>query len=127
MVPLPNSRWLIAILCIAVIVLRVGGTHLHLCFDGDEPPVSLHVADSGIHHLDEPAGDHSDREVTPGADALVKKSSNSFDGLALALLCALLLFMATRGQPVSTSRRVPVLLPFRPHLRPPLRGPPLSC
>ena len=126
MYALQKTRWLIAMLCIAVIVLRVGGNHLHLCFDGDEPPVSLHVADSGIQHAEEPAGDHSDREITPGADVLVKKSSDSVDALTLALLCALLLFVASRGSAPPTPWRDPVSLSSRSRLRPPLRGPPLS-
>jgi hypothetical protein len=124
MAPFPKLRWLIAMLCVAVIVLRVGGTHLHLCFDGDEPPVSLHIADSGIHHADEPAGDHSDREITPGADALVKKSSDAVDALTLALLGAVLLFVVACGRVPLPDFRSPLPAPSRSRLRPPLRGPP---
>jgi hypothetical protein len=63
---------LIALLCGVLLLTRLGGTHLHLCFDGSEPPISLHVADAGDHHPGESAP-HADQDVALGADLLVKK------------------------------------------------------
>jgi hypothetical protein len=120
-------RWMIAMLCVALIVLRVGGAHLHLCFDGSEPPMSYHVGDSSIHHTGEHGAEetHSDRDVAIGEDLLIKKPFGDQD-LALALFAiAVFLFILPR---------VLHSLPRGPHtppaprttwrLRPPLRGPP---
>ena len=44
-----SIRAFITLLCIMILVMRVGGAHLHLCMDGSEPPVSVHVsADAGL-------------------------------------------------------------------------------
>ena len=134
---LRNLRWLIAILCIAVVVLRVGGPHLHLCFDGSEPPVTLHVTDFGDHHAGSHHADdshaetlladfaHEDQDVGVGSDLVSKKLSGDADVAVLALLCALLLFLIPRQLGTTFAWLIPVAGPDRSHLRPPLRGPPL--
>jgi hypothetical protein len=124
-----GSRILIATLCVAIITLRVAGLHAHLCMDGTEPPLSLHVADSGIHHLDEASGGepHVDRDMSIATDVVVKKLSGNLDLCLLAAFCALLFFALSRPRPrqgrvLSSSPAV-----FRSNwnrLRPPLRGPP---
>lgn len=118
---------MIAALCLALVVLRIGGVHLHLCFDGSEPPISYHVADSGIHHLDEhEAGEtHSDRDMALGEDVLLKKPAKAQDSLLFLFAFALLLFLRSR----SAGPRPAASRPFRLQrsfswLRPPLRGPP---
>ena len=121
-----HLRLLMVLLCAAVIVLRIGGTHLHLCFDGSEPPVSLHLSDSGMHHGEEAASaPHADQDVSIDAEALVKKSSAAFDLTALAFVFALLLFFLPRSRnPLPAFFAPPRLSPARIRLRPPLRGPP---
>jgi hypothetical protein len=128
-----NFRFLIAMLCVAVLIMRIGGAHLHVCFDGSEPPVAMHLGDSGVHHAQEPAhgnpaGEpHSDQDVGIGADALVKKPSGSLEIPLLALLSGLLLFYVARRRDVLPPFSSPLQLsPIRAHLRPPLRGPPTS-
>jgi hypothetical protein len=122
-----DPRWLITALCLALVVLRVGGVHLHLCFDGSEPPISYHVADSGIHHLDEhePGETHSDRDMALGEDVLLKKPAKAQDSLLFLFAFALLLFLLSR----SSEPRPAADAPARHRrglawLRPPLRGPP---
>jgi hypothetical protein len=122
---------MIALVCVAVLVLRIGGAHLHLCFDGSEPPVAMHLGDSGVHHADEAAGlesgsnEHADRDIGIGADALVKKPTGSIEIPLLAVLFGLLLFYVARRRDVLPVYLPPFLLtPARAHLRPPLRGPP---
>ena len=122
-----RSQFIVAIVCVAMVVLRVGGLHVHMCFDGSEPPMSFHVEDSGVHHLDEAgAGEaHEDREMALAPDVAVKKPFGDFDLSVLAAFSALLLFFISRPRE---------LLPFSPltvrirssraRLRPPLRGPP---
>lgn len=53
-----QTSW-IWLLCIVFLAVRIGGAHLHLCFDGEEPPFSVHAGEStnhdehdGIHHAD---------------------------------------------------------------------------
>jgi hypothetical protein len=125
------SRFGIAALCLALLMLRVSGPHLHLCFDGTEPPVSYHLMDSGLvdsdaHHGEHAgAGDaHTDQDMPVAKDVLVKKPAADSTAL-LALVFALLLFLIA---PVRESRPVfaGAALHSRsfPWLRPPLRGPP---
>jgi len=122
-----DKRWLIAVLCLGLVVLRVGGVHLHLCLDGSEPPVSYHVADSGVHHLDEhDAGEsHSDRDMALADDVLVKKPAKAQDSLLLLFTLTLLLFLVSRSTgPRSAADAPPRLRRSVSWLRPPLRGPP---
>jgi len=121
-----NLKLLIVLLCAAIVVLRIGGTHLHLCFDGSEPPISVHSADSGLHHDVAVASQpHSDQDISLGAEALVKKSSAALDLAALAFVFALLLFFLPRTpNPLPDFFAPPRLSPARIRLRPPLRGPP---
>jgi hypothetical protein len=123
---LRNLKLLTVLLCVAVVVLRIGGTHLHLCFDGSEAPVSLHLQDFGPHHGEEAASaPHADQDVSIGAEALVKKSSAVLDLAALAFVSALLLFFLPRlRNPLPGFFAPPRLSPARIRLRPPLRGPP---
>jgi hypothetical protein len=121
-----KRRLVVALVCVALVAMRIGGAHLHLCLDGSEPPITLHMSDSGLHHTDEPAGiTHSDQEVLIGADALVKKSFSDFELPLIAFAFVLLLFMFARTRDLLPDFFAPPRLsPARAHLRPPLRGPP---
>lgn len=109
--------------CIAFLSLRLVGDHLHFCFDGSEPLVSVHGDDGDIHHtdlgLDAP---HEDVNVDL-MSAVFKGSSDLL--VPLALLGALLLLVLPRLRQ-SRVAFPSLLIPdsrFH-HLRPPLRGPP---
>jgi hypothetical protein len=124
----PTTRVLLAMAMLALLVVRIGDIHLHLCFDGQEAPASVHVNDASVHHdgEHEPAGEaHADNDVDPFLGTLVKKA----DLDAAFALIPLLLVLALLAPPLRTSplrlfTAVPVLTsPFS--LRPPLRGPPL--
>ncbi|MEJ0087375.1 MAG: hypothetical protein WDO72_17010 [Pseudomonadota bacterium] len=121
-----NLKLLTVLLCAALFVLRIGGTHLHLCFDGSEAPVSLHATDSGVHHGEAVASlPHSDQDISVGVEALVKKSSAALDLLALTFAFSLLLFFLPRSRHLPPDfLSPPRLSPARIRLRPPLRGPP---
>jgi len=125
--PTNRSRLLIATLCVAVVALRVAGLHVHLCMDGSEAPLSIHVADSGVHHLDEAdAGKaHADFDMAIASDVVVKKPFGDFDLSLLVAFCALLLFVLARlgGRPFFPPFPI-CATSARAHLRPPLRGPP---
>ena len=122
-----RSRLLIVTLCVAVAVLRVAGLHLHLCLDGSEPPVSMHLEDSGVHHLDESgAGEsHTDRDLPIASDVVVKKPVDTLDLSLLGALCALLLYLLARLRELVAFSPLPARVrSARARLRPPLRGPP---
>jgi hypothetical protein len=112
---------------VAIFALRVAGLHAHLCMDGSEPPLSIHVSDSGMHHLDEAAAGekHADRDMPIASDVLVKKPTGDFDVSLVAAFCALLLFLLARPRELFAFPSPPALgRSARTRLRPPLRGPP---
>lgn len=122
-----SSVWLWLVL-IAFLAIRLGDAHLHLCFDGQEPPASVHMADGSVHddahHVD---SEHNDRDIQVFDAALVKKASGQADVLAALFVASILLllippaaerFVRRPNDPSSFVRT-------RFALRPPLRGPPL--
>jgi hypothetical protein len=122
-----QPRFLIAMLCVAMLAMRVGGLHVHMCMDGSEPPLSFHVEDSGIHHVDEAdAGEeHADRDFGLATDVVVKKPFSGFDLTLAAAFCALLFLLLTRPRELRPSHFQPAKVrSARNRLRPPLRGPP---
>lgn len=119
-----NHPLLLTLLLAALLVARLGGAHMHLCFDGSEPPASLHFSDTD-HHDDHHADEaHEDVDVSLMAEAAAKLGKLSLD-LPLLLAAALAIFglWLTVKWPL-----LPYPLPWAvsdPHsLRPPLRGPP---
>jgi hypothetical protein len=122
-----RPRFLIAFVCVAMVVLRVGGLHIHMCLDGSEPPMSFHVEDSGVHHLDEvaTADAHEDRDLAIASDLVIKKPFGDLDLSLLAAFGALLLFLLARPRELLAFAPLPVRVrSARTRLRPPLRGPP---
>lgn len=117
------SRWLMVLLCVAVLVTRVGAMHLHLCFDGQEPTASIQ---SGTPGMDDLVPSHQDKDLSLVGDALIK-SLDSAAALPALLVAAVLLFMLGLPRNTHFSRFfdrsfIPAARGF--HLRPPLRGPP---
>lgn len=129
-------RHLIVLLCITVVMLRVGGGHLHLCLDGSEPPVALHLTEDGSFHEEtatpEQSAGHTDLDLqlTPGA-GLLAKSPLPLDGdVTVALLAALLLCCLIRPRRlVSPAHQVPQKASRIHFLLPPRQARPtlLSC
>ena len=119
-----SQDWLL-MMCVLVLALRAGTAHLHLCFDGREPPVSQHLFDDGAHHAGQAgmSAPHHDADVPLGD--LIGKSDRTFSDSQLLLLAAMVcwaLFSPAKGFfPRSLSQAV--VQPFL-FLRPPLRGPP---
>lgn len=117
----------IALLCVSVLFVRVGGMHLHLCLDGQEEPTEVHWADSGVHNdADHATTSHEDRDVDMGEG--LSKTAKSIADLSLVFLAAILLTsFASSGRWIPVPlRRVPISRPAR-SFRPPLRGPPLAA
>ena len=118
-----SPRRLVVALCIAVLATQVVGTHLHLCFDGHEPPASVQLGHPGADDMDP---DHQDQDVTVSGYVLIKSLDNAI--LLPALLgAAVLLFVLGIPRrldfpPQFERAPIPASTGFR--LRPPLRGPP---
>lgn len=111
------------ILAIALLALRMGGEHLHLCLDGGEAAASVHAFDVAEHG--EAMTSHNDRNLDISGVALLKKS-DAGEILAPLLGVLVLLFLVPSAR-FLLPRPVPVLAPMarRAYFQPPLRGPPL--
>ena len=115
--------WIVAI---AVLAIRGGDAHLHLCGDGQEQPVALHMLDAPGQHHDQAEAGHNDRDLDVSAPALVKKTGD-FDDLTLAAVLTFawvsLAPVVAQIEPIAAAHPLPITSLF--FLRPPLRGPPL--
>jgi len=122
----PLLRTWLCFALLAMLVIRLGELHLHLCFDGQEPAAAVHVGDLPLHddgvHAD---ASHSDQDVelstTPG---LIKKSG--VDTLDLLFVCLAVLLLLPASRRITPPPAYRFLLPAQPaYFLPPLRGPPL--
>ena len=115
-----------AILSIAILAMPLGGAHLHLCFDGGEPPASLHATDDGVHHSAKATPIHHDVDVQLANTALGKKVSDSSDGPALLAAAFIVLPLPSIEAVVVPQQRIDSFVPVAAvRLLPPLRGPPV--
>lgn len=120
-------RNLLLALCGILLLIRISGVHEHLCFDGREPPVSIHLLDSGIEHgTDHGHASHDDQNVDDSSKTLVKSTyaDVALDILALVLVLVIVIPVARRLWFDGSDDRPRSLAPH--FLRPPLRGPPLD-
>ena len=98
------------------------GAHGHLCFDGQEPPISIHMDTLGEHPDHAADEQHVDANVDLSQPLLAKLTKIDLPHLlAAALLFAVLFektsFVVSNYSPTYSSRRI--------GLRPPLRAPPV--
>ena len=107
--------------------LRIAGAHVHLCFDGQEQPSTLHLADAGIicHDDGGPAEPHQDRDVDALGTALAKKDAHDHTLDAPVFANAVLALLAPPQGNDSSFVALDTPSVNRPYLhRPQLRGPP---
>ena len=121
------SRLLLWSLALAVFTVRASDTHLHLCFDGQEAPTSVHLADGSVHNDEhhQEGEHHADKDLDPFVGLLLKSAGTDPDIALPAAVVALVLLLPPAPDPlpvVSDPVRLTAGPPF--HLRPPLRGPP---
>jgi hypothetical protein len=120
------KQWLVPLAVLAFFFCSLTGAHLHLCFDGSEPPLSLHAGDGA--HFDHHAGEsqqHDDVDVEPLGD-LLAKSAQALLFAIMAVSFVLLVLQAPPSKLITIARqrlRVPRAPPR--FLRPPLRAPPI--
>lgn len=126
-----TRSWIVALGAL-LLVMRLASDHVHLCFDGSEPPVAVHGVDGGDHHpaaghADDGAGldgiEHVDGEVKlAGFTAAKAKSAQADGGFVAPTLWRL---VALRTPPAVRSAAPALPDPTtRTFLRPPTRGPP---
>lgn len=120
----PLLLWAVVL---AVLTVRMTDTHLHLCFDGQEPPSTVHVADASVHHDQEPddGSAHADKDVDPFIGT-VAKSDDDTQPLFAFIVGTLLTIDLLPPDPAvpAVDRDVPLATDPPFYLRPPLRGPP---
>ncbi len=119
----PQIRLLLVLMCVLTLGVRVSGAHMHLCLDGGEPPVALHIQpDMDTHHAD---ASHVDVDVSLAGKPLLKKAGVDTD-LSAAAASAYLMFLLP---PQTAMAFAPALespaFHSAHHLRPPQRGPPV--
>ncbi|MEJ0034491.1 MAG: hypothetical protein WDO68_00140 [Gammaproteobacteria bacterium] len=123
----PLLRVWIALISLAVMVMPVSGAHLHLCFDGSEPPATFHAIEDGSAH-DDPAveGAHNDKDVSLQGVALAKKQDSPLN-LPTAVTAAVLVIRMPVAAPIPAfDRDVAPPIPLRlARILPPLRAPPV--
>lgn len=97
------TSW-IWLLCIVLLAVRIGGAHLHLCFDGMEPPLAVHAGEPMGHdaHHDE---QHSDADLNLLDNGIAKTFAQA--NIAPALIAALIVLfvrLTSTGTPISIYR-----------------------
>lgn len=113
------------LLALMLIIVRTADAHAHLCEDGKEPPVSIHLGDGGNHPCEtDPRDDHSgDKDIQIASDIVLKKAPQVDPWVPL-----LLAYVFDVAAPISDERIQPraTVIRIEPvvYLRPPLRGPP---
>ena len=110
---------------IALLATRIAGSHLHLCFDGSEPPISFHSLDLSDHHGEEEI-EHNDQDVSLPNATIAKIVTTFLDAFIVAALAIFIVPLMTasflpRNRTAGFFPRLLLLF-----LRPPLRGPPNS-
>ena len=120
-------RALLTLVAIAVIAMPASGVHLHLCFDGNEAPATVHLAEDGDGHNElDTRGTHSDTDVELGAPAVAKKVDRTFDLPSLMVVAHVLLRLPVAMPvvlPETDDPAVRVTSTYR--ILPPLRAPPV--
>jgi hypothetical protein len=110
--------------CLALVIWLItswSGAHGHLCFDGQEPPISVHMHTLGEHTDHAIDEQHVDADIDLSQPLLAKLTKIDLPLLlAAALLFAVLFektsFVVSHYSHAYSSRRA--------GLRPPLRAPP---
>ena len=108
------------------VIVRTADAHAHLCFDGKEPPTSVHVADGEVHPCESGniSGHSGDKDVRLTADALLKKASADDVWIPSSFRFAVSFVAHQLSEPLRAFAQ-PIAVSTRNFFRPPLRGPPV--
>ncbi|MBI2784381.1 MAG: hypothetical protein HYX64_10040 [Gammaproteobacteria bacterium] len=120
-----SSRpWLLTLICAALLLARLGGAHLHLSFDGVEPPTRLHTEVDTGHHTEHHDGVHEDLDISLIGEALAKPGKLLLDLPVLLFAAFWLSLLITASRPILAAGPPRLSPSSTSSLRPPLRGPP---
>lgn len=117
-----GHQTLVLLALLAWLMTSWTGVHGHFCFDGQEPPVSLHVDVIG-HQTHMPSESHQDIDLDASQSVLAKHLK--FHPLLPVLLAAIFVLLAVPATQLFFFRLVAHHLRRRAGLRPPLRAPPV--
>jgi hypothetical protein len=124
------ARWKFAmwlwVLAVALLPLRMANAHLHLCLDGQDAPIAVHVEDLPADHDDPHAANgHHDHDVDVSGSVTAIKASNLI-ALDYAVIDAYVFAILLPAQPdsVQVTSFVAPDLPSVFLLYPPSHGPP---
>lgn len=123
---MPRNAFIIAFTALTLWLLGNWiGVHGHFCFDGQEPPVSVHVhLDGHTAHDHYPDEEHTDADVDLLQLVIAKLSKID---LGLVLLAVLSLLLTPRLPRPVFVRYLTRLFHSIPYARPLLRAPPLPA
>lgn len=121
---LSPRQLLLSLLCVALFGARVGGAHLHLCFDDSEPAVGAHIDAEASHHADHHDGTHDDLDISLVGDALAKPGKSLFDTPVLLPAAFWVTALLAQALQIPAGEPARLLASVTHFLRPPLRGPP---
>lgn len=118
---------LLWVVVIAMLAARMTGAHVHVCVDGQEPPVTLHVEDlAGQHSAQHSGQPHNDIDVSVVTEASLKKADDAGgpDVLPLVAAVVLLLIAPPFTRTFLPKERRVRLPPFPAFFLPPAHAPP---
>jgi hypothetical protein len=101
-------------LCIVLLVVRFGGAHWHLCYDGNESPRTVHVGDVATDDHTEPG--HVDTDLNLVESGLAKHFKTVGDLSVLLFAVALLGLLVPRrsATPLALATTAPpAKVPYR--------------
>ncbi|HEU4602332.1 MAG TPA: hypothetical protein VFS24_10205 [Steroidobacteraceae bacterium] len=113
------------VLAVALLPVRMANAHLHLCLDGQEAPISVHVEDVPGHQddADFKAGHHDHDVDVSGSMTVTKSASFALDNpIISAYVLAIVLPVEAPRVFSADVAEIHFSVPFT--LRPPSRGPP---
>jgi len=119
-----SRPWIVFFSALALLFVSSAGTHLHVCFDGQEPPISVHVLDGDHADLHGNDAAHDDLDIDPLSKSTPKSFHSDLPVLALAMMLWVLLWRSAAAIPVPLRCLSSPRSPSR-YWRPPLRAPPL--
>jgi len=125
---LARHRSILLGLCSLLLSVQVTGAHLHLCFDGQEPPIQLHMLDADESH--DEAGfsrTHSDEEVALNGDTSTRNDSLQFELPPVVSGTLAYELVPVTSVPGALRSDDTLLFAARHELPPPPRGPPATA
>jgi hypothetical protein len=123
-----SKRWPGILCALTVFLASIGSVHahVHLCFDGQEPPASIYGADHDEHghghHELERDSEHDDLDVDLQGQAVLKSFAHDLFAVAALPVQHLAPVAGTARISAKTHRAIPRAPPL--YARPLLRGPP---